>query len=794
MGHKNKAVSQANTQYNAALSTAQAESPYEKKRADFDNSIIDWSKAGDYRAPTNEMKAFYNFADPAAHKAQSDILANSRGAGTAAFGAGANPTALALDKQMRDDQFESDAAHNYQDTTARLVGGAYSDNADMQGLDQAKKLSVLGTTAGTYGQQSQIDAQRPKWWQQLLGVAGGVGASAAGGFAGSAAGSQAIKGWLKDGGRVKPGERYGVGEEGPEALVADDGNVQPLGVDGPQVVTPTQPGTVIPNGSLPDFLRYARGSDGATLAPMTRPRSVNALPAALRPDQPIEAPDATLGTSVDTLPTKPLPPTLPEMAGVDESGATEERPRFADPTGRLEKQIEYENENPAKDRNGRLKSVFKEMALNTLQGLALGGLPGAVRGAIVGGAEGAFHPAIDEERAQQGRTYEWQRQLSNLRADEKQGLDADAERARTDQTKANTNWLNARPGIEQEKIDAKAMKDEQAAVLRNLGQLKGQKIDPSNPAHAAFLARAERAKVFIDPTAWNNSKGNLATVTLTDPDDPTKTQTINYNKLTGEQQVVGQKGFQQPVGENGMTAAQTHNAQHQDDSLADLERQRGVQNELARVRVNQGAQRIDLAQASQDHRFSQDTRKELGDAEKLRTEAERYQMEANDADTRVKYFDKDAGEWKESKKWASKRDEANARAESLREQLYGSYGYLWNGQMSREEFLANHPSLKEITRGRGKDGQQYFMPTGEIDGLAKKYGITLTDSDSTQGTPGSIRAPAMPRRGAPSQPRAAAPQPAGGAYTEQQVRQRARDKGKDEEQAVAAARAKRLIP
>jgi hypothetical protein len=74
----------------------------------------------------------------------------------------------------------------------------------------------------------------------------------------------------------------------------------------------------------------------------------------------------------------------------------------------------------------------------------------------------------------------------------------------------------------------KAAKDEQAAVLANARLLKGQKLDPNNPRHAAFLDRAERANVFIDPEKWNDSASNEVEATIVDPENPTQTIRVSY--------------------------------------------------------------------------------------------------------------------------------------------------------------------------------------------------------------------------------------------------------------------------
>jgi hypothetical protein len=240
MGGGNKETSAARSNYNTALTAAEAESPYDKRRREMNDSILDWGKSGDYRQPPDEAKVFFNFADPAERKRQRDVLNNTRGQGVSALGAGANPTLLALNKQEMDAQQEEDAARNYQDTTARLVGGAAADNADMAGADTAKRMGVLNSTAGTYGQIYQANAQRPRWWQSLLGGAAQVGSAYIGN-------PSAFKGFKK-GGRYDDelGRPVLVGEEGKELALADDGSTQVLGAQGPQVVVPQKPGVVVP--------------------------------------------------------------------------------------------------------------------------------------------------------------------------------------------------------------------------------------------------------------------------------------------------------------------------------------------------------------------------------------------------------------------------------------------------------------------------------------------------------------------------------------------------------------------
>lgn len=170
MGNGNKERKQENRQANAhytqALAQAQAESPYERRRRETAEGILDWAKSGDYRTPPAEARVFFNFADVAERKRRRDVLANTRGQGVSALGAGANPTLLALNKEHMDAELEEDAARDYQDTAARVVGAAAGDLGDLDSGDRARRMGVLGTTAGM--KQTALGIPREKsWWEKL---------------------------------------------------------------------------------------------------------------------------------------------------------------------------------------------------------------------------------------------------------------------------------------------------------------------------------------------------------------------------------------------------------------------------------------------------------------------------------------------------------------------------------------------------------------------------------------------------------------------------------------------------
>jgi hypothetical protein len=517
---------------------------------------------------------------------------------------------------------------------------------------------------------------------------------------------------------------------------------------------PPQPTSNLPANFPVDLVRRGFASDPAATtansgsgapvadAPATRPRRVSPAPTGgvdlteglsdfiksttrQPPKSETEAQTTppTLGTQTVAQPMK----TLPRVVEYDPDDQ-QTRERVARPLEYSLNRYDQDLIAPKpKDHNGRLKSALIGAARGALQGAASqpgNPLAGAIGGAGAGALSYGIKPSLDEESAQGRDTAEDGSLAGQL-------LSADRASSQNRLAKANADYAETvKPevalgglDVKRDAADAKAVRDEQQAVLSVLRLRKGQRLDPSNPRDAALLARAARAGVTVNSDEWNNASSNLASIEVVDPENPTQKRRQFYNKVTGEIADAGQSGYVAPVhSDTELTSNQEGLNADRDASRLDLEGQRKIQNELARIRIKQGDTRINLAQASQDNRFSQQTRKELGDAEKLRAESERWQSVANNADKRTRYFDPDSGEWKESKKWAEKRDEAAARAESLRGQLYGSYGYLWGGQMSRADFLRNHPALSEIVRRSGS--KENPIPTGEIDNYAKKYGIT----------------------------------------------------------------------
>jgi hypothetical protein len=265
------------------------------------------------------------------------------------------------------------------------------------------------------------------------------------------------------------------------------------------------------------------------------------------------------------------------------------------PTARLQAQINEELARPVKDRNGRLKSSLKELARNAAQAFIYGGWPAAVRGAAVGGITGAIHPERDEEREQQKHLHKWQQELGLLRDNEHEELTLDEQRARINATNANADYTRARPDIEANKRADVAAQRERNAVLANLRLYKGQKLDATNPTHAALLQRAANAGIEVDPDGWNSAGSNLAPVDVVDPNNPTQKRRQYFNKATGELTDVGQTGYVQPVKPSGMTEAQEHTDADRDASRTETHRHNVAGEAQGERRIGQGDERIGIA-------------------------------------------------------------------------------------------------------------------------------------------------------------------------------------------------------
>jgi hypothetical protein len=413
------------------------------------------------------------------------------------------------------------------------------------------------------------------------------------------------------------------------------------------------------------------------------------------------------------------------------------RQRVARPIDFLEHRVEEDLTRPVVDHNGGVRSTLIGAGRGFLRGVArTGSLAGGVGGAASGAITHGLDHSLDERYAANELTQDDASAYGAARGIEAAGLKAEGARSDVRYKNAAAGYAEARPEIEAAKIAETHRKAEEARIFRALTSLRGQRLDPSNPRHAKLIADADAAGIPLDAESFNNSRGNLVRYVKADPDSPEKTIEVERNMVTGQETVLGQKGFQATRGADGRTTAEVKSDEDRDRGFKALERERNISNELRRASLNLSGQRFDLSKAQYDNRLSEDTRKELKSANDLIAEAERYQEDANSVGARTKYIDPDTGKEMESAKRQIKRDEYQARAAALRRRAIANYGYLFadGDKISTEQFRQLFPSLG-----------------GNFSGEAQRLGLTLTD-DPMQGPVGRS---AVPRRGAPAAARSA---------------------------------------
>jgi hypothetical protein len=202
------------------------------------------------------------------------------------------------------------------------------------------------------------------------------------------------------------------------------------------------------------------------------------------------------------------------------------------------------------------------------------GVASIVGRGLGGAGRGIVDPAIMNKRKRE-------MQMTQLATQIQRQLEVEKQQSENQYRAAEAGWYQQRGTIEQGKI-------KQQRVMQQLRLKKGQLFDPTKDAQ--LLKDAADVGVNINPDEWNNSKDNYATLTLTDPEDPTKTRAVRYNKVTGEQEDVGQRGFQQPVdSKTGMTAAQEAGLNQRQKEFAQRMNlsERGYQLRLETARENE---------------------------------------------------------------------------------------------------------------------------------------------------------------------------------------------------------------
>lgn len=160
------------TNYNTALAESKEKSPQEEALGKAAVKTLNWADKGDFRNP-REGGLFVNYADPAMIHRNRELQSNAGGQGIYGLGI-ADPNYLAAVKSNQAAENEMMDAAQYESDVKEGVGQAAGYAGDTGKMDLTRRMNILGTTAGLYGQQ----LSKPKWWETLLGAAGPIGAAA----------------------------------------------------------------------------------------------------------------------------------------------------------------------------------------------------------------------------------------------------------------------------------------------------------------------------------------------------------------------------------------------------------------------------------------------------------------------------------------------------------------------------------------------------------------------------------------------------------------------------------------
>lgn len=436
-------------------------------------------------------------------------------------------------------------------------------------------------------------------------------------------------------------------------------------------------------------------------------------------------------------------------------GESAQRTRIDNPRAFMRKRLDEIDAQPVNvNTNSRFKGFLKSAGYGALRGLAANPqnpLAGAIGGAVGAGVVGAVDKKTDERMGEQ---YDADRMRARLNAmDEREAQDLKLQEHRADVRYRNAaaGFAEARPDIERDKAVSAEYNRRVSAFLRKASLFKGQKLDPDrNPRHARLVEEGAELGIELDPESWNGAKSNIIRFTRTNVQHPEQTEVVERNVVTGQETVLGGGGFQATRNAEGMTAAEVKSDEDRDRGFNALERQRRVQNELQRAGLNLSRERFDFTKLERDDRLSENTRKEMGAAAKMRAEAEQAQMDAQ-AFKSAGMYKGDDGVERQAKWAASKWKAAEDKAEALRRQYFQSYGYLHapdggEMKMTMDEF------------------RQLFPNAPNPMASAPSYGVVITDS-TQPGTPHTNNYP--PRRTAP--PRSSSPA-LGAAGEEENVR------------------------
>ncbi|MFL6283570.1 MAG: hypothetical protein ACJ74Q_10565 [Pyrinomonadaceae bacterium] len=466
-----------------------------------------------------------------------------------------------------------------------------------------------------------------------------------------------------------------------------------------------------------------------------------------------------------------MPPGYSGEGAPSAAGESTTRARISEPQKFWRHRLdEIESEPVNVNTNSRAGGALRSAGRLASRAVRETGNPWAGVGAAIGGGlVGLADKTLDERLGEEDDAEKIRGRLARMDAREVEGLKLEDARAGVRLKNAQAGYAEARPDIEAGKAAERAHKAEVARIFGILRSLNGQKLDPeNNRRHAKLIADADAAGIPVDAESFNDSKGNVIRYTRTDEANPSQTVEVERNVVTGEETILGQRGFQATRGTDGRTTAEVKADDDRDAGRAETHRHNLVGEGQGAQRIAQGQERIGISrqgltlrQAAQDNRFDAATQKRFDAADKLAAQSEEYERIADGIERNREYDFKDPATGEtvhvDSKKRAIERDKNLAKAAELRRELFASHRDAFTTDaeghvlMTTADFKALFPSLAAKS-GDGRDARL---------GEALRLGINLTDGpgavpDASNYTPSPIHRPA--RRGASS----ATPAPAAG--------------------------------
>lgn len=163
--------------YTAANTKSQAQTDKENRW----NKYSTWQGQHNYADPPPGFISF-DFAAPSARRLKREQELNSAGLGVFSLGSeGANPTALAMEKQHMGDQFDRDAGAQYEGDLRNYDAQMRAEQGEIINTDIGQKMGILNNASGMsqFSTQARINTQPqsilPGLLSGLIGTAAQVG-------------------------------------------------------------------------------------------------------------------------------------------------------------------------------------------------------------------------------------------------------------------------------------------------------------------------------------------------------------------------------------------------------------------------------------------------------------------------------------------------------------------------------------------------------------------------------------------------------------------------------------------